>query len=181
MADRFVFEAVGEEVILQAIDRAIGGLAAPLPLYRVVGATLEENVNLRFQLKRDPNGKPWAPLSPLTPTLYWTIDPGRRGSLHRDETTGEYVIPPMPGSLLERTRRMLDSLASNPSDTGVFVGFSVPYAVYHETGTKKKTGEQLMPRRGMLMGDPEAGTLGDEDREDVVAEIDAYLARLLGA
>lgn len=163
MTDLFVFEPVGEEVLLRNIERAIAGIERPLPLYKAIGATLEENVNLRFQLKQDPNGRAWAQISDLTPVLYERF--------HKQPWPG--------GSLLERSRRMLDSLAANVGDDGIDVGFSVPYAIFHETGTQRG-GKPYMPRRGMLMGDPKAGALGDDDRADVQAEIDAYLARLLG-
>ena len=163
MSDRFAFEPVGEEVLLTRLNQAIASLERPGKLYGAIGAQLEENINLRITTtKADPSGKPWLPVSPLTPIIYERIT-GRKWD----------------GSLLRRTGHMLDTLAHNATDQGVEVGFSAPYAIFHETGTQRD-GEPYMPRRGLLMADPATGTLGAEDREDVQAIIEGYLARALG-
>jgi len=48
------------------------------------------------------------------------------------------------GSLLEHTRGMRDSISHSVESDAVLVGFGKPYALYHETGTKR------MERRGLL-------------------------------
>jgi len=53
---------------------------------------------------------------------------------------------------------------------GVNIGFGVDYAAYHEYGTKH------MPRRGLLMEDPEAGRLAPEDEQTVLDILRGYLA-----
>jgi phage gpG-like protein len=174
MSELFTIELSRDDQVIPALNRAIAGLEHPKALYQAIGAALETNVNLRFRTKRDPNNVPWPKISDLTPIIYARIN-----KTARIDNDGQLVVPPLPGSLLDRTRRMLGSLAANPSDTGLELGFSVPYAIYHETGTERN-GKPYMPRRGMLLGDPKAGTLGAEDRADVQDVIDNYLSNLLG-
>ena len=57
--------------------------------------------------------------------------------------------------------------------------FAVPYAAYHETGTKTKQGTPKMPRRGLLTADPDAGTLGAADSAALMREIERLLQGLL--
>lgn len=174
MTDRFVIELAGEGGLVAQLNRAITELERPAALMRDVAGVLEQNVNLRFTTKRDPNGQPWPQISELTPLIYASVN--KTLTYDADD---QPIVPKMPGTLLERTRRMLNSLAGRAGDSWVEVGFGVPYAIYHETGTERND-KPYMPRRGMLTGDPEAGTLGAEDRQDVQDEIDAHLGRLLG-
>lgn len=175
MTDRYLIALDGESALLGQLNIAIAGLAKPSELMRDIAGVLESNVNQRFTLKRDPNGQPWAQISELTPLIYARIN-----KTIKKDAEGNAVVPAMPGTLLERTRRMLNSLAGTSGDDWAEVGFAVNYAIYHETGTERN-GEQYMPRRGLLTGDPKAGTLGAEDQLDVRAEIDVHMGRLLGA
>ncbi|MCI1193415.1 hypothetical protein MOJ79_16395 [Calidifontimicrobium sp. SYSU G02091] len=60
------------------------------------------------------------------------------------------------------TGDLLGSLTSSFSRSEARVGFGQPYAAFHEYGTKR------IPRRGLLMADPVARTLGDADRAAVL-------------
>lgn len=175
MTDRYVIALDGESELLGQLDLAIKDLAKPDELLRDIGTLMEQNVNLRFRTKTDPNGHPWPPLSKLTPEIYARIN-----KTLREDDDGNLVIPKMPGSLLERTRRMLNSLASNTGNDFVEWGFSVPYGIYHVTGTERN-GKPYMPRRDPLTGDPEKGTLGADDVQELQEEIETYLDRLLGS
>lgn len=175
----------GDGEIARRLDEVIGSLSRPGPMMAAIGARLEANINLRFETKTDPTGAPWAPISPLTSQFYalnGAGDPGaskpskeRWGAFRRGELQAD-----LPGSLLERTRLMRQSLAHNPSDFAVEIGMSratpggkwqIP--MLHEFGTKS------MPRRGLLTANPDTGQIGAEDEADVLAEIEDYLSGVL--
>lgn len=155
MSDSFIVEL--QDAQLQGVlSRAVAQLEAPRKLLDNIGGLLEERVNLRFKTKTDPDGVPWLPLAPSTVKRY---EKRYKGAI--------------PGSLLERTRDMVQSLTHNTSDNFVDVGFSNIKAAYHETGTSRG-----LPRRSMLTGDFVAGTLGEGDAQAVLAEVDRFLAAL---
>lgn len=115
--------------------------------HRMIGAVMESRVNMRFDTKADPLGHPWAAHSAASIGAYRARDTNKRGQ-HRQR-----------GSLLERSGRMHQALGYAFDALAATVGFGVPYAAFHEFGTRH------MVRRGLLMADPLAGTLspGDED------------------
>lgn len=106
---------VTTEVKAEAVQRALSQLrAARTGLrsgMRAIASALERQVQLRFDLKEDPDGRPWRPWSPATQAAR--------------EREGR-------GTLLEYTGRMRDSLASRYTDTTAEVGFGVSYAKHHE-------------------------------------------------
>lgn len=155
MADRLTIVLANEAELTRRLGRMIQRLERPRELLDRIGAALEQNIEFRFDTKQDPDGTAWKPLAPSTRKAYLAKYDGN-----------------IPGSLLERTRRMRDSLTHNATDAYVDVGFGDPVAGYHETGTRR------MPRRGLLTDDPVAGTLGDQDREDVLALMNAFLQDL---
>lgn len=159
MADRLIIQLL-DDALQQRLDDAIEALSNPRELMEAIGGKLEENTQLRFVSKTDPNGAPWQELAEST--------------LKRKKGRG---------SILELSGLMKGSLGSNVGADGrdVEVGFGERYAGYHETGSKDG---KRPPRRGLLLGsvafgDIEGGQLGDADRADVMAEVDRYLAELL--
>lgn len=159
MAGFLSIEVSGLTELQAALDRAVRALDDPRDLLDALGATLEANINLRFETKTDPNGTPWAPLSPATLAIYAAEDGGKRR-----------------GTLLERTGQMINSLTHNVGPDYVQVGMSRltdggqwALPLLHETGTTR------MPRRGIFLGDWELGTLGAQDEADLLADIDAWL------
>lgn len=161
MSDKLQIELIGAQALLDRLNTAIERLDQPRELLQAIGDTLEANINLRFDTKTDAAGKAWAPVSPSTPLIWESI----HGS-------------PLPGTLLERTRLMRNSLTANATDDAVEVGFSVPYSGYHVTGTRK------MPRRDPLFATVNAeateGTMGAGDETDVREVIESFLADALG-
>lgn len=145
MADRLDIEVTGFG-FLSAIDRAASQLEHPVELMRLIGQTLRENIDHRFDSRTDPAGNPWLPLSPKT--------------LARKKGRGSMLVATGVG------RR---SLTLNAGDDFVEIGFGQGYMGYHETGT------QRMPRRQLLTDDFVAGTLGAQDQADVLAGIEAFL------
>jgi phage virion morphogenesis protein len=73
-----------------------------------------------------------------------------------------------PATLID-SGHMLDSLTRRADSRHAMVGFGQPYAAYHEFGTKK------MPRRGLLLADPERGELAPTDGKAI---LDAVLEHL---
>jgi|JI6StandDraft_1071083.scaffolds.fasta_scaffold505317_1 phage virion morphogenesis protein len=157
MTDKLKIDLVNADAITGPLQRALARLARPRDLLQSIGAELEANVNLRFETKTDASGAPWSPIKPITAEIWAAMHDGQS----------------LPGSLLERTRLMRNSLAANATDDYVEVGFSAPYAGYHVTGTRK------MVRRDPLFAtvnmDLSQGTLGAQDEADVLAVIDAAL------
>ena len=152
-----VFIVTLDDAALQArLAEAVAKLRQPRELMDRIGAKLERNINDRFINKTDPNGQPWAPLRPSTIKRYLKKYDGN-----------------IPGSLLQRTRHMRDSLTHNAGDDFMEVGFGDRIAAFHETGTVKMTD------RGLLTANPFTAELGAQDRDDVLDEIARYLAELL--
>ncbi len=165
MADFLSIEVTGLAELRVDLARALARLERPADLMEALGAELEANIERRFDLKVDPNGQSWQPLAESTVALYEEEDKGSRR-----------------GTLLERTGQMRNSLAANAGDDFVEIGmsrltdggkWSIP--LLHETGTEH------MPRRGIFLSDPEAGTLGRDDEADIAAVIDEYLDDLFGS
>lgn len=132
---------------LNALSQRMGDLS---PVMRDIGQGLEREIIKRFMGQRDPNGAAWHPLAKST-------------LLNRAKTGAK-------GGILEHYGTMLQSLSFEAGANSVRVGFTQPYSVYHEFGTKK------MPRRGMLFGDPTTGELGASDEALVLDLISDYLS-----
>lgn len=104
---------VDDTQIIQAFNSLGAKLGKLSPLMSDLGAILESRVNQRFALKVDPTGQAWADWAPSTAKA--RAKSGR-------------------GTLLEYTRRMLDSLNHNSGADWLEIGFGVPYAAAHEFG-----------------------------------------------
>jgi phage gpG-like protein len=157
--------------ILAAIDRVLAFLEDPSPLMADIGTQLQGNVQARFTSKTDPEGQPWAPLSPTTRAIYESEWFKARNPAFKNG---------IPGSLLQRTNLMRASLAFNAGAEGLDIGFSRGTAgnkwqvsMLHEWGTA------TMPRRGLLVADPKTGTLGPGDQADVLRLVNNALSQLL--
>jgi phage virion morphogenesis protein len=135
------------------------GMSDLTPVMERIGGTLETNTLNRFETKTDPNGQPWKAWQPKTLKYYPFA-----GTKYAKGDEG-----PGNGKLLDRYGRMLRGLSYEAEAKSVRVGFDMPYAAYHEYGTKK------MPRRGMLMGNLDAGTLGKQDEQAVIDILNQFL------
>ena len=125
------------------------------PAMQSIGQTLQTRISGRFESKRDPLGKSWAPWAESTKKTY-----------------------PKDGNkkLLDRYGDMLASLNYKANRTSVRTGFGAVasktgdvYAAYHEYGTKK------MPRRGLLFADPNQGTISPFDNQAILDIISLHL------
>ncbi len=137
---------IDDRDVLQALDRLARRVSDMTPAMRAIGQEMETRIAQRFETERDPAGRPWAPLKPAT-------ERAKRGR----------------GSILYHTGELLDSRTHRAGPLEVAVGFGKPYAAWHEFGTKR------MQRRGLLLADPQARTLGEEDRRAIIDIIAGYL------
>lgn len=165
MADFLSIDVTGLVELRADLVRAVERLEHPRDLMETLGAVLEANIERRFDRKRDPDGNAWAKLADSTLAAYAAQDKGKR-----------------QGTVLERTGQMRNSLAANAGDDFVELGmnrltdgggWSIP--LLHETGTAH------MPRRGIFLSDPEAGTLGRDDEADLEAALAEFLDGVFGA
>jgi phage virion morphogenesis protein len=138
--------------VLSQLQRKASNLT---PAMQSIGQTLQTRISGRFESKRDPLGKSWAPWAESTKKNY-----------------------PKDGNkkLLDRYGDMLASLNHRASRTSVSVGFGAAgskagdvYAAYHEYGTKK------IPRRGLLFADPNQGTISPADNQAILDIIGLHL------
>lgn len=151
---------IDDREVRAALDRLQRRLADMTPVMRAIATELEARVEARFETATDPARRPWAPLKPSTLAAYLNRGKGNRkkdGSLTKKGAQRLSSRRP-----LYDTGDLLGSLTSSATRSEARVGFGQPYAAFHEYGTKK------MPRRGLLMADPNAGTLGDADRAAVL-------------
>ena len=164
--------------LLAAIDRAIALLTQPRQMMDDIGVHLERSARLRFDFKTDPNGQPWAPLSPTTIEIY-ASDWFRSRQENRDayNKDGKAFLP---GSLLVRTNQLRASLTHNTGEDWTEVGTSrVPEGGRWQIGWLHETGTRRMPRRGILLGNPTTGELGADDQADVLAIVNDTISGAL--
>lgn len=136
--------------LLQQLQQRVGDLSEPMG---DIGNALEINIRNRFQTATDPNGQKWKAWAPSTDRYYPRA--GSKSAQRAKEGIGH-------GRLLDRYGHMLDLLSYQADSTSVRIGFAHEYATHHEYGTKH------MPRRGMLMSNPQQGTLGPKDEATVM-------------
>lgn len=130
------------------------------PAMAAIGQELESRVSARFETETDPNGRPWAPWAQSTRDSY--PFPGSAPA-KKDGKPGN-------GRILDRYNDMLNGLSHQASATSVRIGFDQAYSTYHEWGTK------TMPRRGLLMDDPDACTLSKDDEMAVFDILSTFLS-----
>jgi phage virion morphogenesis protein len=151
MADELLSIMVSNEGVVDALNALSQRMGNLSPVMRDIGQGLEREIRKRFASQTDPNGVAWHPLAAST-----KLNRAKTGAL---------------GGILEHYGTMLELLGWQASDNAVQVGFTQPYAVFHEFGTSK------MPRRGMLFGDPTTGELGANDEALVLDLISDYLSK----
>lgn len=163
MSDHFLIDVENAEVVsfLQKLTNQFDNMQ---PAYQEIAGRLEQNVDLRFITKTDPEGKKWAPLKSSTKAKYDLEDTKKSGS----KST---VVK--KGSLLMRTGAMRQSLNSMVVPNAALIGFNSDIVVHHEFGTKK------MAARSLLFADPQNGLLGEQDVGDVLEILSSFIDDLL--
>jgi phage virion morphogenesis protein len=160
---------LADEAIVAALDRVIAALENPAPMYERMGGFMERAVQARFDSKTAPDGSAWAPLSPTTIAIY--------GSDWFKALNPEFKDG-IPGTLLERTRLLRESVSYNFGEDFLEVGTSRKVGAWqigllHETGTRK------MPARRLLTKNPDTGELGDADAAGLLRIIDGFISGAL--
>ncbi|MDZ7655567.1 MAG: phage virion morphogenesis protein [Sulfurimicrobium sp.] len=148
MTDAITIE-VNSRSVMDALNLLLRQSQDMHPVMDAIGQRMEERISARFETRTDPGGHAWSPWKPSTLKSY-----------------------PKDGNrtLLDRHGDMLDGLSHQADTNSVTIGFNVPYAFYHEHGTSK------MARRGLLMADPDAGTLGQDDERDILDLLHGHFA-----
>lgn len=144
---------VYDRAILDVLNDLRGRLDDMTPVMDAIGMEMEARVSRRFEDETDPAGNLWKPHPKLG--YPWQYDKRYPKDGNR--------------RMLDRTGDMLDGLNYQADQDSVTVGFDVPYAAFHEYGTRH------MQRRGMLLADPNAGVLGDDDRRSILEILQGYL------
>jgi phage gpG-like protein len=175
MTMQISIDVQGSVELQQALAAAVQRLEVPRDLMRSLGAVFEEAINRRFDNKVDPSGKAWAVLADSTRKKYDREDT-------RTGRDGKRTVV-RKGTLLQRTNLMRKSLGSNAGDDFVELGMNRAtddgkwiVALLHEFGTRRG-----MPRRGIYLADPEAGTLGAADEAALLSELESFLDEVFGA
>lgn len=151
--------AIDDEAFRDLLQTLQGRLQDMTPAMTGIGAEMESRVSRRFETRTDPTGKPWEKWADATDKSYprpgtpAAIKAGRSGNAR----------------LLDRYGDMLQGLSYQAEAGSVRVGFDQSYATFHEFGTRR------MPRRGLLMANPQAGTLAPDDERAVLDVLSDFL------
>ena len=171
--------------VLEMLNRLQSTGVDTAPVLEDIGSTLVTNVALRMREETDPDGNPWPDLADSTILARMRARTqastrrrrdGESGQSRRWLTTQRGTTRASAMSVLSRyqilqdTGSMAGSLNYQVDSGSVTVGFNMEYAVYHEFGAPRNN----MPKRGLLMSDPEAGTLGEEDHTAVLDILNGY-------
>ncbi|MCX8016390.1 MAG: phage virion morphogenesis protein [Rhodocyclaceae bacterium] len=107
---------IDDREVRQALERLQQRVSDLTPAMREIAMELEARALTRFETERDPAGRPWQPLSPVT----LARKKGRGGILYQ---TGD-----LRGSITSRAGRDFAEVGA---------GGNVPYAATHQFGAKK--------------------------------------------
>lgn len=148
--------------VREALVRLSKRLSDMTPVMRAIATELEARVEARFETETDPAGRRWPQLADSTLMQVMRRAAGGKVRNKRGGTKAKAIAALARKRILYDTGDLLGSLTSSAGRDEARVGFGQPYAAYHEYGTEK------MHRRGLLMADPQARTLGETDREAVL-------------
>ena len=155
--------AINDEAFRDLLQTLQNRLQDMTPAMTGIGAEMESRVSRRFETRTDPVGRPWDGWAEATiknypyPGTPAAIKAGRSGNAR----------------LLDRYGDMLQGLSYQAEAGSVRVGFDQGYATFHEFGVE--FGKRRMPRRGLLMANPQAGTLAPDDERAVLDVLSDFL------
>ena len=95
-------------------------------VYNLIGMALYSDIKNKFANEEDVKGKKFAPLKQST-----IKQKARKGKI--------------PYKILRDTGQLINSLNYKASGNGVVIGYDVPYAKYHQYGTKYMTQRKILP------------------------------------
>lgn len=145
------------------------------PLMADIAESLLISTQARFENERDPEGKPWAPLS------WWTLfqrGGGRRGwhKNNRSRAKKGTMEKIQSAKKLRASGRLFQSLTTQSSADSLSLGTNVLYARIHQLGGKAGRGRKVeIPARPFL------GFSAADDAMIAAAVAEFFAARLPGS
>jgi phage gpG-like protein len=122
---RFRLEIAGEVQMDRGIARFADGLSDYRPIWPVIEDDFYAQVKDQFKTEGEEGGEKWAPLSPEYAGYKEAHFPGKPILERTGELTASLTNPNDPNTVRIEERKSLT------------LGSRVPYAIYHQTGTKK--------------------------------------------
>ncbi len=161
MSGALIEIVVDDRKILRELERLAKATGNLRPALKNIGDYLQRSTWERFDAQKDPSGKPWAPLHPVTLAR-------KKGK-----------------KILVESSRLRDSVVYRADDDEVRVGTNVAYAAIHQFGGKIK------PRGGRALFFPGASHpvssvtiparpflgISDEDRSEILDIIRDHVSR----
>ena len=95
-------------------------------VYNLIGMAIYSHIKENFVNEKDVKGKRFAPLKSST--------------IKQKQRQGK-----IPYKILRDTGQLLNSLNYKTINNGVVIGYDVPYAIYHEYGTRKMAQRKILP------------------------------------
>jgi len=95
-------------------------------VYNLIGMAIYSHIKENFVNEKDVKGKRFAPL--------------KQSTIKQKQRQGK-----IPYKILRDTGQMLNSLNYKTFPGGVVIGYDVPYAIYHEYGTRKMAQRKILP------------------------------------
>ena len=93
---------------------------------RVIATLVYSDIKTKFEDEKDVKGNQFKPLKAST--------------IRNKQRTNK-----IPYKILRDTGQLLNSLNYNISHNGIIIGYSVPYAKFHQHGTKKMAQRKILP------------------------------------
>lgn len=145
--------------VLNTFERLRTALRDLRPALDSAAKELTRRVYYRFQTKRDPDGKRWAPWSPAT------------RAKHKNNPRARLM-------LVSRSLRDNSRFVAGKKDIFAFVG--EPYGVYHEQGNPERAKRGKLPRRAFMFSIRGGRrTLAEADEEMVLNKLRYQLRKAL--
>lgn len=147
--------------VFDALEQASRRLEDMTPIYQEVGEYMIEATKERFRKGIDPDGKAWAPKSPVTLASYLARGDGAR-----------------PQPLIGPTRRLSNEILKFVSRDSVEVGSALEYSAVQQDGAKKGAFGRDSRNHPIPWGDiPSRVWLGlsDDDERNIVDIADEHL------
>jgi len=94
--------------------------------FRLIGQTIYADIKEKFIDEKDVKGKPFAPL--------------KQSTIKQKQRKGK-----VPYKILRDTGQLLNSLNFTTSGNKISIGYSVPYAKFHQNGTKYMPQRKILP------------------------------------
>jgi phage virion morphogenesis protein len=116
---------VRDGLLLSSLRRLAVEMSNPAPAMKLVGQLAQREVVRQYRLEKDPQDRPWKPLSAAT----------LKSRRNRNKSSIKILID---------TGRLVNSINSQASGNEARVGTNVGYAPFHNFGTRKMPQREFM-------------------------------------